>query len=70
MAATEIHGGSADNRDPAIAGMLSAIIKYGDMADITKYLFKQKKAKKCIISEIKAEAKKFEKSQENLIRYK
>ena len=37
IAASEVNGGSVENRTPALDGMFSTVLKYGKMADISKY---------------------------------
>ena len=56
IAASEVNGGSVQNRGPAL-GMFSAVLKYGKMADISKYFGSSKKLKRAAVTKIKVRAK-------------
>ena len=45
LAATEVNGGSVENRSPALDGMFSTLIKYGKIADLSKYYSSSKDEK-------------------------
>ena len=68
IAATEINGGSMEDRAPALEGMVSTVLKYSKVTDVAKYLSSSKKLKKATLMEIKKEAQEYEKSNENFIR--
>ena len=68
IAASEVNGGSVENRGPALDGMFSAVFKYGKMANISKYFSSSKKLKRAAVTKIKVHAKEYEKSNENFIR--
>ena len=68
QAAAEINGGTVENRGPALDGMISTVLKYGKITDITKYFCSSKKMKKAALVKIKAETERYEKSNENFIR--
>ena len=68
QAAAEISGGTAENRGAALDGMISTVLKYGKISDITKYFCSSKKMKKAALVKIKAETERYEKSNENFIR--
>ena len=68
IAATEINGGSMEDRAPALEGMVSTVLKYSKVTDVAKYLSSSKKLKKVTLMEIKKEAQEYEKSNENFIR--
>lgn len=36
QAAAEINGGTVENRGPALDGMISTVLKYGKITDVTK----------------------------------
>ena len=46
MAATQINGGTIENRGPALEGMISTVLKYGKINDVAKYFCSSKKMKK------------------------
>ena len=68
MAAAEINGGTVENRAPALEGMISTVLKYGKISDVSKYFCSSKKMKKAALVKIKLEAQDYEKSDENFIR--
>ena len=68
IAATEIHGGTVENRAPALEGMVSTVLKYGKISDLTKYFCSSRKMKKAALVEIKREVQEYENSDENFIR--
>ena len=68
MAATEINGGTVENRAPALDGMISTVLKYGKINDVSNYFCSSKKMKKAALVKIKLEAQDYEKSQENFVR--
>ena len=68
IAASEVNGGSVEDRTPALDGMFSTVLKYGKMADISKYFDSSKKLKRAAAMKINAQAKEYEESNENFIR--
>ena len=68
MAAAEINGGTVENRSPALEGMISTVLKYGKISDVSKYFCSSKKMKKAALVKIKLEAQDYEKCDENFIR--
>ena len=68
MAATQINGGTVENRGPALEGMISTVLKYGKINDVAKYFCSSKKMKKAALAQIKLETQNYEKSDENFIR--
>ena len=46
LASAEIHGGSVENRKPALDGMIDTVLKYSKVDDLTEYVSKQIKFKK------------------------
>ena len=68
MAATQINGGTVENRGPALEGMISTVLKYGKINDVAKYFCSSKKMKKAALAQIKLEAQNYEKSDENFVR--
>lgn len=68
IAATEINGGSIEDRAPALEGMVSTVLKYSKVSDMAKYLSSSKKMKKATLTEIKMQAQEYEKGNENFIR--
>ena len=68
MAASEVNGGSVENRPPALDGMFSTFIKYGKIPDLCKYLKSSKKMRKASAAVIKGQVKEYEKCDENFIR--
>ena len=43
MVATQINGGTIENRGPALEGMISTVLKYGKINDVAKYFCLSKK---------------------------
>ena len=68
LACAEIHGGSADNREPALDGMCSTLEKYGTDEKLKQYSQSSKKFQKANKDLVKTAIKKFEKSDDNNIR--
>lgn len=68
VAASEVNGGSVENRAPALDGMFSTVVKYSKIADISKYFDSSKKLKRAAVMKINAQAKAYEESNENFIR--
>lgn len=68
QATAEINGGTVENIGPALDGMISTVLKYGKITDITKHFCSSKKMKKAALVKIKAETERYEKSNENFIR--
>ena len=69
IAASEVNGGAAvENRARAHDGMFSTVLKYSKMADISKYFDSSKKLKRAAAMKINAQAKEYEKGNENFIR--
>jgi len=66
-AAAEINGGTVEKRAPALDGMISTVLKYGKITDVSKCFCSSKKMKKGAVVKIKAEAQDHEKSAENFI---
>ena len=60
IAATEINGGSMEDRAPALEGMVSTVLKYSKVTDVAKYLSSSKKLEKATLMEIKKEAQEYE----------
>ena len=46
LASAEIHGGSVENRKPALDGMIATVFKYSEVDNLTEYVSKQVKFKK------------------------
>ena len=46
VAATEVNGGSVENRSPALDGMFSTLTKYAKTAALSKYFSSSKKIRK------------------------
>jgi len=67
-AATEINGGSIEDRAPALEGMVSTVLKYSKVSDVAEYVSSSKKMKEATLMEIKKEAQEYEKSNGNFIR--
>ena len=67
LAATEIHGGSVENRQPALDGIFSTLDKYASVQCLEKYLG-AKKIRKATVNLVQKDVKKFEESQENVTR--
>lgn len=65
IAATEINGGSIEDRVPALEGMVSTVLKYSKVSDVAKYL-SSKKMKKATLMEIKKETQEYEKAMKIL----
>ena len=68
MAATQINGGTIENRGPALEGMISTVLKYGKINDVAKYFCSSKKMKKAALAQIKLKVQNYEKSDENFVR--
>ena len=67
LAATEVNGGSVENRSPALDGMFSTLIKYEKIADLSKYYSSSKKMRKVTLAVIKAQVKVKSMSSQNFI---
>lgn len=68
VAASEVNGGSVEDRTPALDGMFSTLMKYGTIADLCKYLKSSKKMKKASAAVISGHVKEYEKCDQNVIR--
>ena len=68
LAATAIHGGTIENREPALNGMFSTLLKYGKTSDFNRYVSTPGKMRKAVIGKVKRDLKEYEKSRENFIR--
>ena len=68
VAASEVNGGSVEDRTPALDGMFSTLMKYGTIADLCKYLKSSKKIKKASAAVISDHVKEYEKCDQNVIR--
>ena len=68
LAATAIHGGTIENREPALNGMFSTLLKYGKTSDFNRYVSTPGKMRKAVIGKVKRDVKEYEKSRENFIR--
>ena len=70
LAATAIHGGTIENREPALNGMFSTLLKYGKTSDFNRYVSTSGKMRKAVIGKVKfkRDVKEYEKSRENFIR--
>ena len=67
IASTEVNGGSAENRRPALDGMFSTLCNYSTMVDISKYVCSSQKMRKVTVAKIKMQCVEYEKSEENFI---
>ena len=67
IAASEVNGGSVENRSPALDGMFSAVLKYSKKGDISKYFDSSKRLKRAAAMKINAQGREYEKSSENFI---
>lgn len=56
-----------ENRGPVIDGIFSTVLKYSKMADISKYFDSSKYLKRAAAMKINAQAKAYEKSNENFV---
>lgn len=68
VAATEVNGGSVENRSPALDGMFSTLTKYAKTAALSKYFSSSKKRRKASLAVIKPQVKQYEQSDHNVIR--
>ena len=62
VAATEVNGGSVEDRFPALDGMFSTLTKYANTAALSKYFSSSKKMRKASIAVIKPQVKQYEQS--------
>lgn len=60
IAASEVNGGSVENRGFVLGGMFSTVLKYSKMADISKYFDSSKNLKRAAAMKINAQAKAYE----------
>ena len=68
VAATEVNGGSVEDRSPALDGMFSTLTKYAKTAALSKYFSSSKKMRKASLAVIKPQVKQYEQSDHNVIR--
>ena len=68
VAATEVNGGSVEDRSPALDGMFSTLTKYAKAAALSKYFSSSKKMRKASLAVIKSHVKQYEQSDHNVIR--
>ena len=68
VAATEVNGGSVEDRSPALDGMFSTLTKYAKTAALSKYFSSSKKMRKASLAVIKPQVKQYEQSDHNFIR--
>lgn len=69
VAATEVNGGSVENRSPALDGMFSTLTKYAKTAALSKHFSSSKKMRKASsLAVIKPQVKQYEQSDHNVIR--
>ena len=68
LAASEIHGGSKENRQPALDGMFCTLETYGGTKCFEQYVCNSKKLGHASTTVIKKAVTKFEKSHENVCR--
>lgn len=68
LACAEIHGGSDENRKPALDGMFSTLEKYATVDQIKKYISSSTKLRNVSCDVVKTAVKSFEKHQDNSIR--
>ena len=68
LAASEINGGSKENRQPAIDGLFLTLDKYASVETCVKYLGSSKKLRDASILINKKHVSKFEASDENVTR--
>ena len=68
VAATEVNGGSVENRSLALDGMFSTLTKYAKTAALSKYFSSSKKMRKASLAVIKPQVKQYEQSDHNVIR--
>ena len=68
VAATEVNGGSVEDRSPGLDGMFSTLTKYAKTAALSKYFSSSKKMRKASLAVIKPQVKQYEQSDHNVIR--
>ena len=68
VAATEVNGGSVEDRSPALDGMFSTLTKYAKTAALSKYFSSSKKMRKASLAVIKPQVKQYKQSDHNVIR--
>ena len=68
VAATEVNGGSVEDRSPALDGMFSTLTKYAKTVALSKYFSSSKKMRKASLAVIKPQVKQYEQSDHNVIR--
>ena len=68
VAATEVNGGSVEDRSPALDGMFSTLTKHAKTAALSKYFSSSKKMRKASLAVIKPQVKQYEQSDHNVIR--
>lgn len=66
-AATEVNGGSVEDRSPALDGMYSTQTRYAKTAALSKYFSSSKKMRKTSLAVIKPQVKQYEQSDHNVI---
>ena len=66
LAASEIHGGSKENRQPALEGMFCTLETYGGTKCLEQYISMSKKLQHASTTAIKRSVDEFEKSSENV----
>ena len=66
LAATEINGGSIDNRKPVLDGMFATILKYSHADDLSEYIAKPGRLKKSYSKLAKSHTKDYEQTEGNL----
>ena len=68
VAATEVNGGSVEDRSSALDGMFSTLTKHAKTAALSKYFSSSKKMRKASLAVIKPQVKQYEQSDHNVIR--